>query len=158
MDHPTNVPAYSHRPGNRRVLLARRHRYTGQLSFYRCWTHGPVPLSRLIAIAVARWRIEMVFTQLAKRAVRPGGGGWEHVADLDLSVGDDHVAAVELRPSHPPPRQSRSVGELERQVVQGARGWLGACRELGRAAARREAGGSRAGTLPRFRCESVRCR
>jgi SRSO17 transposase len=30
------------------VLLARRHRYTGQLSYYRCWTPGPVPLSRLI--------------------------------------------------------------------------------------------------------------
>jgi SRSO17 transposase len=42
----------------RSVLLARRHRYTGQLSFYRCWTPGPVPLSKLIAIAVARWRIE----------------------------------------------------------------------------------------------------
>ena len=40
------------------VLLARRHRYTGTLSFYRCWTPGPVPLSRLIAIASARWRIE----------------------------------------------------------------------------------------------------
>ena len=40
------------------VLLARRHRYTGQLSFYRCWTPGPVPLSRLIAVASARWRIE----------------------------------------------------------------------------------------------------
>src|SRR6266567_2941210 len=40
------------------VLLARRHRYTGQLSFYRCWTPGPVPLSKLIAIGVARWRIE----------------------------------------------------------------------------------------------------
>ena len=34
------------------VLLARRHRYTGTLSFYRCWTPGPVPLSKLIAIAV----------------------------------------------------------------------------------------------------------
>jgi len=72
------------------VLLARRRRYTGTPSFYRCWTPGPVPLSRLIAIAAARWRIEMVFTQLAKRAVRPVGGGWEHVADLDLVVGDDH--------------------------------------------------------------------
>ncbi len=40
------------------LLLARRHRYTGQLSFYRCWTPGPVPLARLIAIAAARWRIE----------------------------------------------------------------------------------------------------
>jgi SRSO17 transposase len=45
--------------GGHSVLLARRHRYTGQLSFYRCWTPGPVPLSRLIAIASARWRIEI---------------------------------------------------------------------------------------------------
>ena len=44
--------------GGHSVLLVRRHRYTGQLSFYRCWTPGPVPLSRLIAIAVARWRVE----------------------------------------------------------------------------------------------------
>jgi SRSO17 transposase len=49
------------------VLLARRHRYTGKLSFYRCWTPGPVPLARLIAIAVARWRIEEDH-QLAKQA------------------------------------------------------------------------------------------
>ena len=48
------------------VLLARRHRYTGQLSFYQCWTPGPVPLSQLIAIAVARWRIEEDH-QLAKQ-------------------------------------------------------------------------------------------
>src|SRR5216117_3671703 len=37
------------------VLLVRRYRYTGTLSSCRCWTPGPVPLSRLIAIAVARW-------------------------------------------------------------------------------------------------------
>ena len=49
------------------VLLARRHRYTGQLSYYRCWTPGPAPLSRLIAIAVARWRIEEDH-QLSKQA------------------------------------------------------------------------------------------
>ena len=42
----------------RSALLVRRHRYTGTCSFYRCWTPGPVPLARLIAIAVARWRIE----------------------------------------------------------------------------------------------------
>ena len=40
------------------ALLVRRHRYTGQLSFYRCWAPGPVPLSKLIAVASARWRIE----------------------------------------------------------------------------------------------------
>jgi SRSO17 transposase len=49
------------------VLLARRHRYTGKLSFYRCWTPGQVPLSKLIAIASARWRIEEDH-QLAKQS------------------------------------------------------------------------------------------
>src|SRR6516165_10637065 len=49
------------------VLLVRRHRYTGQLSYYRCWTPGPVPLSKLIAIASARWRIEEDH-QLSKQA------------------------------------------------------------------------------------------
>jgi SRSO17 transposase len=49
------------------VLLIRRHRYTRKLSFYRCWTPGPVPLARLIAIAVTRWRIEEDH-QLAKQA------------------------------------------------------------------------------------------
>ena len=37
------------------------------------------------------WRLEMVFPQLAKRRVRPVGGGGEHVADLGLAVGDDHT-------------------------------------------------------------------
>jgi hypothetical protein len=53
--------------GGHSVLLVRRHRYTGQLSFYWCWTPGPVPLSKLIAIAVARWRIEEDH-QLSKQA------------------------------------------------------------------------------------------
>ncbi|MGH3186821.1 MAG: hypothetical protein ACRDOL_06085, partial [Streptosporangiaceae bacterium] len=34
---------------------------------------------------------EMVFPQLAKRAVRPVGGSREHIADLDVAVGDDHA-------------------------------------------------------------------
>ena len=42
------------------VLLARRHRYTGTCSFYRCWTPRPVALSRLIAIASARWEIGLL--------------------------------------------------------------------------------------------------
>ena len=49
------------------VLLIRRHRYTGTLSYYRCWTPGPAALSRLIAAAVLRWRIEEDH-QLAKQA------------------------------------------------------------------------------------------
>jgi hypothetical protein len=34
--------------GGHSVLLARRHRYSGTLPFYRCWTPGSVPLSRLL--------------------------------------------------------------------------------------------------------------
>ncbi len=54
------------RDDGRSVLLVRRHRYTGTLSFYRCWTPGPVPLARLIAVAQARWKIEEDH-QLAKQ-------------------------------------------------------------------------------------------
>src|SRR5262249_17745131 len=71
------------------ALLIRRHRYTGTLSYYRCWTPGPVPLSPLIAVAVLRWRVGMVFTQLAKGPGWRLGGGGQDVADLDLVVGDD---------------------------------------------------------------------
>jgi SRSO17 transposase len=53
--------------GGHSVLLARRHRYTGTLSFYRCWTPGPVPMARLIAVAQARWKIEEDH-QLSKQA------------------------------------------------------------------------------------------
>ena len=46
--------------------------------------------------ATLRNTIEMVFTQLAKRAVRPVGGGREHVADLDVAVGDDDAVDEQL--------------------------------------------------------------
>jgi SRSO17 transposase len=55
------------------VLLARRHRYTGTLSYYRCWTPGPIPLSKLIATASARWQIEEDH-QLSKQAARLNAG------------------------------------------------------------------------------------
>jgi hypothetical protein len=43
-----------------------------------------------------RWQLEMVFTQLTKRAVRPVRGDREHVADLDFAVGDDHAVDEQL--------------------------------------------------------------
>ena len=39
-------------------LLLRRHRYTGTVSYFLCWSPGPVPLAKLITVAVARWKIE----------------------------------------------------------------------------------------------------
>jgi len=40
------------------VLLLRRHRYTGTVSYFLCWSPGPVPLAKLISVAVTRWKIE----------------------------------------------------------------------------------------------------
>jgi hypothetical protein len=58
--------------------------------------HRRYPAAGLAAGYARRWAIEMVFTQLAKRAVRPVGGGREHVADLDVAVGDDHAVDEQL--------------------------------------------------------------
>jgi SRSO17 transposase len=57
---------HGERDAGRSALLVRRHRYTGTCSYYRCWIPGPVPLARLIATAVARWRVEEDH-QLAKQ-------------------------------------------------------------------------------------------
>ncbi len=64
---------YGKPDAGRSALLVRRHRYTGTCSFYRCWTPGPVPLTRLIATAVTRWRIEEDH-QLAKQAASLDSG------------------------------------------------------------------------------------
>ena len=53
---PDDTPE-GHAPGHA-VLLLRRHRYTGTVSSFLCWTPDPVPLAKLIHVAVTRWRIE----------------------------------------------------------------------------------------------------
>ena len=45
-------------PGGHAFLLLRRHRYTGTISYYLCWSPRPVPLAKLIEVAVACWKIE----------------------------------------------------------------------------------------------------
>jgi hypothetical protein len=42
-------------------LLIRRHRHTGELAFYRCYSPEPVPLHDLVRVAGRRWTIEEVF-------------------------------------------------------------------------------------------------
>src|SRR5579863_10010081 len=44
--------------GGHAFLLLRKHRYTGTVSYYLCWSPVPVPLAKLISVATARWRIE----------------------------------------------------------------------------------------------------
>ncbi len=46
-------------------LLVRRHRYTRQLSFYRCHSATPVTLADLVDVVCTRWRVEEDF-QAAK--------------------------------------------------------------------------------------------
>jgi len=68
---PDDTPE-GHEPGDTALLL-RRHRYTGTVSYFLCWTPHPVPLAKLISVAVTRWRIEEDH-QLAKQAARLDSG------------------------------------------------------------------------------------
>ena len=54
---PDDTPG-GQQDGGHAFLLLRRHRYTGTASYYLCWSPGPVPLAKLISVAVARWKIE----------------------------------------------------------------------------------------------------
>ena len=54
---PDDTPD-GHEDGGHAFLMLRRHRYTGTISYYLCWSPGPVPLGKLISVAVARWKIE----------------------------------------------------------------------------------------------------
>ena len=43
--------------------VVRRHRYTRQLSFYRCHTTSPVTLADFVGVICTRWRIEEDFQE-----------------------------------------------------------------------------------------------
>ena len=97
------------RDAGRSVLLVRRHRYTATCSFYRCWTPRSVPLARLIATAVTRWRIEEDH-QLAKQATGLDSGqvirwrSWHRWSALCLLAYIYLAVAVAVhRDSHPGP-------------------------------------------------------
>ena len=46
-----------------RWALIRRNRNSGELAFFRCYAPRAVPLSRLVAVAGRRWRVEESFAQ-----------------------------------------------------------------------------------------------
>ncbi|MEV6297625.1 hypothetical protein AB0M41_46445 [Streptomyces sp. NPDC051896] len=54
-----------HHENGTSILVARRHRYTGELSFFRFWTPGDITLAQLVDVICHRWRIEETF-QLGK--------------------------------------------------------------------------------------------
>jgi hypothetical protein len=61
--HPDDTPD-GHRPRHATVLV-RRHRYTRELSFYRCHSATPVTLADLVDVVCCRWRVEEDF-QISK--------------------------------------------------------------------------------------------
>lgn len=53
-----DTPDGGDRDAGTSVLLARRHRYTRTVSYYRCFAPGPVTLARLVSLVCRRWRVE----------------------------------------------------------------------------------------------------
>jgi SRSO17 transposase len=41
------------------ILVARRHRYTGKISYFRCWAPDNVTLAQVVEVICRRWRIEV---------------------------------------------------------------------------------------------------
>ncbi|MEY9998108.1 SRSO17 transposase [Streptomyces sp. V4I8] len=57
--HPDDTPD-GHEAGHA-FLVIRRHRYTGEVSFYRCHSANPVTLATLVEVICHRWKIEEDF-------------------------------------------------------------------------------------------------
>jgi SRSO17 transposase len=80
-------------------LLLRKHRYTGTISYYLCWSPRPVPLAKLIATAVARWKIEADH-QIYKQATGLDSGqvttwtSWHRWTAISLLAGAFLAAAA----------------------------------------------------------------
>ncbi len=108
-------------------LLLRRHRYTGTISYYLCWSPRPVPLAKLIEVAVARWKIEEDH-QLTKQVTGLDSGqvttwtSWHRWTAISLlaaaflavaaawqRVRDGSTAALELIPVTVPGRGAAAV-------------------------------------------------
>ena len=93
-------------------LLIRRHRHTGELAFYRCYSPHPVPLRELVRVAGRRWTVEESF-----QAGKGLAGLDEHqVRALDLLAALDPARDDRPRPArrdrrpraHPPARTRRA--------------------------------------------------
>ncbi|WP_338677924.1 IS701 family transposase [Streptomyces sp. SCSIO 30461] len=55
---PDDTPEGHDSSAGTSILLARRHRYTRTVSYYRCFAPGPVTLARLVSLVCLRWRVE----------------------------------------------------------------------------------------------------
>jgi hypothetical protein len=95
-DQDSAPPGWSRHLLVRRALTRNSSKGEHELAYYLCCAPAAATDEDLIRVAGSRWAIEMVFSQLAKGPAWPVGGGWQHVADLDLAVGDDHAVDEQL--------------------------------------------------------------
>lgn len=99
------------------TLLVRRHRYTRKLSFYRCWTPSPVPLSTLVHVATTRWKIEEDF-QLAKQTCALDTGqtirwtSWHRWSTLALLAYTYLAVTTATRRAHPDDPEDSELIEI----------------------------------------------
>src|ERR1700760_4568153 len=118
-----------------RGLLIRRDLADGEMAFFTTWCPTGTSIETLVGVEGHRWAVEIAFTQLTKADVLALGGDGQHIADFDVSVGDDHAideqhheltAPLEVSFGQPPlhPRaeglqRGRYAGELllARRVV-----------------------------------------
>jgi SRSO17 transposase len=98
--------------GRRRQLLIRRHRRTGELAFYLCFTPTPVPLATLVRVAGTRWSIEECF-QTAKTGIGldhyqvRGYTAWHrHITLAMLALAVLATLAASIPPPNSPPPDS----------------------------------------------------
>jgi SRSO17 transposase len=96
------------RPGHH-WLLIRRHRRTGELAYYRCWSPHHVPLAVLVRAAGRRWTVEEDFqagkglAALDEHQVRRWVSWYRWVTLAMLALAFLTVAALAEHAQLPPP-------------------------------------------------------
>ncbi|MET7685619.1 transposase [Streptomyces sp. NPDC005423] len=96
------------------VLMARRHRYTRTVSYFRCWSPAPVPLARLVQVVCRRWTIEEDF-QIAKSVAGLDKGqvtswtSWHRWSTAALTAYAFLAVATALERAHHPGDQVRLI-------------------------------------------------
>ncbi|HLL17812.1 MAG TPA: IS701 family transposase [Rubrivivax sp.] len=97
-----------HLPGEE-VWLVGERRASGEQKYYLSNLPADTPLDELAATIKARWVCEVVFTQMTKAHFLAAGAERDDVADLDLTVADQHPIDQQLHQL--PPLREIGIGQ-----------------------------------------------
>jgi len=95
-------------------LLIRRHRDTGELAFYRCYSPAPVPLRELVRVAGRRWTIEEALCATRRLVASPvqSGGTRREVSGSDGLPGAERLFGDKSMPENQRPGPGVRDGAL----------------------------------------------